>query len=103
MFFRPTSSGWGHHTSAGKSKAIWFGSRIRVPSPWPGTAPSSRRGWRRSAGDLAGYLAERPDLADAVQTLAAGPAPAGGIHNSNAGTVRGNLLQAGDIHGDISF
>jgi hypothetical protein len=55
------------------------------------------------AGYLVGLLAERPDLADAVRDLGAGTARTSETHNSNTGTVHGNLLQAGDIHGGIRF
>lgn len=55
------------------------------------------------AGYLAGLLAERPDLADTVQTLAARPESDGGIHNSNSGTVHRSMLQARDIDGDVRF
>jgi hypothetical protein len=60
------------------------------------------------AGYLAALLAERPDLLDAVRDLGAPTQPAAAVsrsevHNSNTGTVHGKLLQAGDIHGDISF
>jgi hypothetical protein len=61
------------------------------------------------AGYLAGLLAERPDLINAVREIGAGQPPSthNETHNtntnSNTGTVHGSLLQAGDIQGNISF
>lgn len=57
------------------------------------------------AGYLAGLLAERPDLGEVLQELAAGSAvdTRSSTHNSNTGTVHGNLLQAGDVHGNITL
>jgi hypothetical protein len=61
------------------------------------------------AGYLAGQLAARPELADVLAQL---PALLGAgsptsqttnVHNTISGTVSGNALQAGDIHGNISF
>ena len=57
------------------------------------------------AGYLAASLAERPGLLDAIRELgssADAQASRAPVHNTNTGTV-GTLLQAGDIHGDISF
>lgn len=55
------------------------------------------------AGYLAGLLAERPELAGALQELIAGLRPADGVRNSNTGTVRGHLVQARDVSGGIEF
>jgi hypothetical protein len=62
------------------------------------------------AGYLAGQLAARPELAEAIRALpellGAGAGPDGSlsvVHNSNSGTVHGNLVQARDIDGGISF
>jgi hypothetical protein len=66
------------------------------------------------AGYLAGQLAARPELADAVAALPAllGGDPAAGasstldssvVRNSITGTVRGNAVQARDIEGGVSF
>lgn len=57
------------------------------------------------AGYLAGLLAERPDLASMMHELAAGPRAEvrSQTHNSNTGTVHGNLLQAGDVDGNITL
>lgn len=62
------------------------------------------------AGYLAGQLAARPELAEALQALpallgsrTASEAGLGTVHNSSTGTVRGNLVQARDIAGDINF
>jgi hypothetical protein len=61
------------------------------------------------AGYLAGQLAARPELAT---TLAELPALLGAgkptsqttnVHNTISGTVHGNAMQAGDIHGNITF
>jgi hypothetical protein len=61
------------------------------------------------AGYLAGQLAARPELADVFAQL---PALLGegrpatrisAVHNNITGTVHGGALQAGDIHGDITF
>ena len=71
-----------------------------------GQGPGRRAGlelyW---AGYLAGLLAERPDLISAVQEITADqlPSDADTTHNVNSGTVRGNLLQAGDIQGSVTF
>nr|WP_285554258.1 hypothetical protein [Streptomyces hygroscopicus] len=50
------------------------------------------------AGYLAAVLAERPTLLDVVRELPDMP----GLHNTNSGTVT-NLVQARDVHGNISF
>jgi hypothetical protein len=50
------------------------------------------------AGYLAAVLAERPHLLDAVRGLPDRP----DVHNTNSGTAT-TLLQARDIHGDITF
>jgi hypothetical protein len=50
------------------------------------------------AGYLAAVLAERPSLLDVVRGLPDMP----GLHNTNSGTVT-TLIQARDIHGDITF
>jgi hypothetical protein len=55
------------------------------------------------AGYLAGLLGERPDLADALQELTSSENPASGTRNSNTGTVRGSLIQARDVNGNIQF
>jgi hypothetical protein len=61
------------------------------------------------AGYLAGQLAARPELSDVLAQL---PALLGGgaqisqttsVHNTISGTVHGSAVQAGDIHGNISF
>jgi hypothetical protein len=61
------------------------------------------------AGYLAGQLAARPELADVFAQL---PALLGegrsatqirAVQNNITGTVRGSALQAGDIHGNITF
>lgn len=58
------------------------------------------------AGYLAALAAEHPEYAAAVATLAAPPADGGaerGNVNSVTGTVTGNLVQARDIHGGVTF
>ena len=61
------------------------------------------------AGYLAGQLAARPELADVLAqlpTLLGTGAPTSqttNVHNTISGKVTGNALQAGDIHGNISF
>ena len=61
------------------------------------------------AGYLAGQLAGRPELADVLAqlpTLLGAGAPTSqttNVHNTISGKVTGNALQAGDIHGNISF
>jgi hypothetical protein len=61
------------------------------------------------AGYLAGQAAARPELATVFAEL---PALLGAgqpttqvstVHNTISGTVTGNAVQAGDIHGDINF
>lgn len=57
------------------------------------------------AGYLAGLATSHADLIDAVRELGAAHEPTAQgatVHNSNTGTV-GTLLQAGDVHGNISF
>jgi len=57
------------------------------------------------AGYLAALLAERPSLLEAIRDLGSPTATQADhvtVHNANTGTV-GTLLQAGDIHGDITF
>ena len=77
-----------------------------------GNGPESDRAARMQlfwAGYLAGQLAARPELADALAEL---PALLGAgtvtsqttnVHNTISGTVHGNAVQAGDIHGNITF
>jgi hypothetical protein len=61
------------------------------------------------AGYLAGQLAARPELSDVLAQLPAllgAGAPTSqttNVHNSITGTVHGGAVQAGDIHGNISF
>jgi hypothetical protein len=61
------------------------------------------------AGYLAGQLAARPELADALAQLptllgaGAATSQTTTVHNTISGTVRGSALQAGDIHGNITF
>lgn len=61
------------------------------------------------AGYLAGQLAARPELAETVRTLpdllgAGAPYPGSGeVYNLNTGKVRGSIVQARDIHGDVHF
>jgi hypothetical protein len=61
------------------------------------------------AGYLSGQLAARPELADVLAQLPAllgAGAPTSqttNVHNTISGTVHGNAVQAGDIHGNISF
>jgi hypothetical protein len=57
------------------------------------------------AGYLAALLAERPGLLGAIRDLGSSAATDAGranVHNTNTGTV-GTLLQAGNLHGDITF
>lgn len=61
------------------------------------------------AGYLAGQLAARPELAEAVKALPAlfgqepGATPAAGVVNTKtvSGTVRGNVVQSDDVSGGI--
>lgn len=56
-------------------------------------------------GYLAGLAASHADLLDAIRDFghAHASTPQGTtVHNANTGTV-GTLLQAGDVHGNISF
>ena len=61
------------------------------------------------AGYLAGQLAARPEFAETVRALpdllgAGAPYPgSGGTYNINTGKVRGNIVQARDIQGDVRF
>ena len=61
------------------------------------------------AGYLAGQLAARPELAEVLTqlpTLLGAGAPAfqtTTVNNTISGTVHGSALQAGDIHGHITF
>ena len=63
------------------------------------------------AGYLAGQLAARPELSDALAQLPAllrtgqpVTQTTTTVHsNSISGTVQGNAVQAGDIHGNITF
>ena len=61
------------------------------------------------AGYLAGQLAARPELAEVLTqlpTLLGAGAPASQtttVNNTISGTVHGSALQAGDIHGNITF
>ena len=78
-----------------------------------GTGSESDRAARMQifwAGYLAGQAAARPELAAAIielpELLGAAHAPASQtstVNNSISGTVHGNAVQAGDIHGDITF
>lgn len=60
------------------------------------------------AGYLSGQLASRPELADGIRALPGlfgnqqGQAKATTVHNTVSGTVNGRVIQAGDIHGNIS-
>ena len=56
-------------------------------------------------GYLAGLAAGHAELLDVLRDLSHERTPVShesAVHNSNTGTV-GTLLQAGDVHGDISF
>ena len=61
------------------------------------------------AGYLAGQLAARPELATALAelpTLFGAGTPVSqttNVHNTISGTVHGNAVQAGDIHGSINI
>jgi len=66
------------------------------------------------AGYLLGRLTARPDLAEAVAELpvllgsssslaTTSPGDAAPVHNVVTGTVRGNVVQARDIHGGVRF
>jgi hypothetical protein len=61
------------------------------------------------AGYLAGQLAARPELAETVRTLpellgAGAPYPSPGeVYNLKIGRVRGSVVQARDIQGDVHF
>lgn len=77
-----------------------------------GTGPDSDRAARMQlfwAGYLAGQAAARPELTAAILELPAllgAVAPASQtstVHNTITGTVHGNAVQAGDIHGNITF
>jgi hypothetical protein len=91
----------GHELEAARRQAIELA----------GDGPESDRAARMQlfwAGYLAGQLAARPELAGALAELPAllgGGTPmsqTGNVYNSISGTVRGNVVQAGDI-GSITF
>lgn len=79
-----------------------------------GNGPESEQASRMELfwiGYLAGQLAARPELSEAVQALpgvlGAGLAPApgsGAVNNKTiSGTVHGNAIQAGDVSGGINI
>lgn len=79
-----------------------------------GDGPDSERAGRMELfwiGYLAGQLAARPELAEAIQALPAllgtgpGPAPATVEVNTKtvSGTVHGNAIQADDVSGGINI
>jgi hypothetical protein len=77
-----------------------------------GDGPETDRAARMQlfwAGYLAGQAAARPELSAAFAELPAllgaghPTSQVSAAHNTISGTVHGNALQAGDIHGNITF
>jgi len=92
----------GHELEAARRQAL----ELAGNGPESDRAARMRLFW---AGYLAGQLAARPELAGALAEL---PALLGegapttqttNVHNTISGTVHGNAVQAGDIHGNITF
>jgi hypothetical protein len=77
-----------------------------------GDGPEADRAARMQlfwTGYLAGQASARPELASAFAELPAllrtghRTSQTSTVHNTISGTVHGNAVQAGDIHGDITF